>query len=204
MHNFTWDCFCQWIEKMENSKRLIDRLRLDCMVSYVHGLHSDRRKRNILNDFRFRNTTVWSEEEKKEANAVFSGLSSRKQFGNHQLDDSEMDPNQTVARDFKDKDVNNFNATIAHCSKLQRTIKNLFGQRIKPSQRSHNKDLSGNVLANGSHIDILKLNPARGEQNNIERKQHELKTAVLPEIVTVSEDQESSTTAGQAFSKKKI
>ena len=50
---------------LENSKFLIDRLRLQCLYTSVHGMHSNPKQRAIISMYRKRNRTVWSDEELK-------------------------------------------------------------------------------------------------------------------------------------------
>ena len=62
---YSWNTFCSWIKDLENSKFLIDRLRLQCLYTSVHGMHSNPKQRAIISMYRKRNRTVWSDEELK-------------------------------------------------------------------------------------------------------------------------------------------
>ncbi len=52
---------------MERSTKLIDRLRLDAMFTFMHGLRPDKTMGQLFTNFRHRNSTRWSEMEKREA-----------------------------------------------------------------------------------------------------------------------------------------
>ena len=65
--SLAWDSFCKSIQRMDTSKKLIDRLCLDTMYTYMYGLRSNYERGVLFQNFRHRTSTKWSEEEKKEA-----------------------------------------------------------------------------------------------------------------------------------------
>ena len=77
----SWDNFCRRIQKMEESERLIDHLRLEAMFAHVYGFRSNSRKDILMSNFRHRKTTIWNASEKREAASVFA-LHSQSKFRN--------------------------------------------------------------------------------------------------------------------------
>ena len=70
----SWEWFCHHIKSMENSTHAIDRLRLESMLTFIRGFHTDHKKLALMNNFRHRKTTIWSDLEKKEAADMFSSM----------------------------------------------------------------------------------------------------------------------------------
>ena len=75
--SLAWDSFCKSIQRMDTSKKLIDRLRLDTMYTYMYGLRSNYERGVLFQNFRHRTSTKWSEEEKKEAKKLFDSIGIR-------------------------------------------------------------------------------------------------------------------------------
>ena len=75
---FTWDAFCAWVKKLEQSGRLIDRLRLDVLYKNIRGIRTNSTHRNILTSCRNRSRTRWTEKQKNQMEKVF-GESRQKQ-----------------------------------------------------------------------------------------------------------------------------
>ena len=69
-----WDKFCQRIKELETSHFLIDHMRLQAMTTYLTASESNQTKRILLSNWRHRNTTVWSEQEKQEADTLFTSV----------------------------------------------------------------------------------------------------------------------------------
>ena len=71
--DYTWNALCDWIQDMTRSKRLIDRLRLDSMFTYLYGHRTTENDRKLFTDYRMRNRTLWTQSEKDEIKACFPG-----------------------------------------------------------------------------------------------------------------------------------
>ena len=80
----SWETFADQIKEMEASNLLIDRLRLDAMFTYMYGLRSDHRKQMLLTNYRHRDSTKWSELEKKDASNFFASVGTRQHFSKDQ------------------------------------------------------------------------------------------------------------------------
>jgi hypothetical protein len=58
---------------MENSERLIDHLRLKSLYNYVYGLRQPSYvNKQLMENFRFRTATYWTDEEKDRARKKFA------------------------------------------------------------------------------------------------------------------------------------
>ena len=66
-----WDAFCSRIKDMEEANTLINRLRIGAMRTFMHSLPSNYQSRTLLNNFRFRSTTIWSDEERLKATEMY-------------------------------------------------------------------------------------------------------------------------------------
>jgi len=75
-----WETFCEMIEKMEQRDLLIDRLRLRAMTTYFNALPSNYEKMTLLQNFRHRKSTKWSDQEKREAEQIFGASRKHKKF----------------------------------------------------------------------------------------------------------------------------
>ena len=87
-HYLSWESFSARIQTMEETGNLIDRLRLDTMYTFMYGFRSDRRKNVLLSNFRHRNTTKWSDQDKKAAAQMYASIgATNAKFTNDDDDD---------------------------------------------------------------------------------------------------------------------
>ena len=128
---------------------------------------------------------------------------SRKPCGKLQLDHVKYGLNNDEVTIFCDDAVRRSNATIMHCYKLQHTLKNLFGHGHNYSSRTGIQCATFTSSQATRCTNIVKLNPPRGLLNHIEIKQQELKTAMLPDAVSDTEDGSSSIANGHTHTQKK-
>ena len=125
--DFTWEAFAQWIEEMESSPRLIDRLRVNAMHNHIHGFRSKSKHQQVLNDYRARNCTPWTEAELAENKEVFSGFKTYRQdmeepdnFG-----DGEFDP--SVVHSFRKDVVKNVFHETQYCKDQAKAFDSIYG-----------------------------------------------------------------------------
>ena len=70
----SFDAFASRIERMESSRYLIDRMRVSAMSTYLLGFKSNSKTDKLLDNFRHRSTTRWTEQEKKEADSIHRSM----------------------------------------------------------------------------------------------------------------------------------
>ena len=72
---YDWQTFSMWINALEKSDLLIDRLRLGICTNHIQGLSTNSKHRTIMSTYRNRNRTLWSNEEKEEIDSLFPRIS---------------------------------------------------------------------------------------------------------------------------------
>jgi hypothetical protein len=68
------------IEQMEKSPRLIDRMRVEAMTTYIQGFRSNSKKDKLLDNFRHRCTTRWTDAERKESDVIHRNMGMSSKF----------------------------------------------------------------------------------------------------------------------------
>ena len=118
--SFTWDTFCATIELMEQSPLLIDRLRLAHMFRSIDGVPSNYKMRTLLDNYRRRSATWWTEEERQEASTMF-GVGARAR-----CEDDETLEMSEIDKIYSDKTIKDTLHENRFCSDQLRTIKSMF------------------------------------------------------------------------------
>jgi hypothetical protein len=57
----SFESLSERIEKMEKSPRLVDRMRDEAMMTYICGFRTNSKKHKLLDNFRHRCTTRWTD-----------------------------------------------------------------------------------------------------------------------------------------------
>ena len=60
-----WNALCDFVNELEQSNWLIDKLRLDALFNAIYGLKTTNENKIMMTKYRGRNRTLWSEEEQK-------------------------------------------------------------------------------------------------------------------------------------------
>ena len=72
-HYLSWDNFATTMKHMESSGRIIDKLRSKALLNYVYGLRqSSYANKQLMENFRFRTATYWTDEERQQAKKKFA------------------------------------------------------------------------------------------------------------------------------------
>ena len=68
----TWKGLTSWVKELTKRDTWIDRLRLKALFAYAHGIDTPAGTHVLLNLYRGRNRTLWTDEEKEEAERLFA------------------------------------------------------------------------------------------------------------------------------------
>jgi len=123
--DFTWAALCKWVESMEHSIRLVDRLRVAAMFNHIYGFRSKSEHSDVLNAYRMRARTLWSEEKKAENKAVYSGFRTYRQ----DLQDAEEggdDFGGSTTHVFRAQDLTDMYKELKYCSDQMETLNFVF------------------------------------------------------------------------------
>ena len=170
----SWETFANRIKEMEASNLLIDCLRLDAMFTYIYGLRSDHRKQMLLTNYRHRDSTKWSELEKKDASNFFASVGTRQCFSKDQDADDVHD--QLAMKAFSTIKTNEMYRKIKFCGVQSDTLDFIFSNKTDSSTRT-----SSNATTN--HDQLL-----RGDVSNASTREiaSNLKAAPLPQTSSSS------------------
>ena len=86
----SWDTLGSRVQLMTASDKLIDRLRLDTMFTHMAGFQSNHQKDILLTNYCHRDSTKWSDAEKKEAANLWANHHTKHRAGNDTVDDSDL------------------------------------------------------------------------------------------------------------------
>ena len=159
-HAITWETFCSKIQAMESSEFMIDKLRLDAMMTFILGFHSDYRKRIMFSNFRHRNTTQWTDMERKEATKVFAALGLRKRSFINEEDVEAMIEGKLTTEYFSPLKVKQFRSEHNFCRHQSRCLSKLFAVDAKRSGSQQNLNSVSAVDAlEAKHRSVLHMGP---------------------------------------------
>ena len=120
---FTWEALCSWVEAMEGSSRLVDRLRVRAMFNHIYGFRSKSKHSEVLNAYRMRKRTVWSEEQKVENREVYSGFRTYRQ---DLRESNEEDFGGSTCHVFRTQDVTEMSQEVHYCSEQMKSLNHIF------------------------------------------------------------------------------
>jgi hypothetical protein len=131
----SWSNFARRIKDMEFSGLLIDRQRLHCMQNYIYQFKQNNyANKQLMENYRFRNATYWTEEEKEKANKKFAQEyhATTTIFDTdteHNATDMENEKNIQNGIKFSSSQIKNALNETNYCAIQNATIMNLFGTR---------------------------------------------------------------------------
>ena len=103
---------------MEKSEFLIDKNRLQQINHFRYGFKSDIKNDTLLKNFRFRNATVWSEEEKKESKQFYDSIGHL----NQQFNELNHDEVLVERKEYTTKQIKDFLLEDGHCVSQEREL----------------------------------------------------------------------------------
>jgi hypothetical protein len=83
---------------MEKNPRLIDRMRVEAMMTYVCGFRTDSKKHKLLDNLRHRCTTRWTDDERREYDNIHRNMGVTSKF--HGFMDAEVQEDSRVLMEF--------------------------------------------------------------------------------------------------------
>ena len=150
----SWEWFCQQIKSMEQKGQpVLNYRRLSAMKNFIYGFYSNSRTRVLLNNFRHRNSTKWSQAEKKEAANLFKSLGKngkQRQFSKNEEEDSLFDLFATKA--FSTASQRNILNEASFALLQQQTVQKLFDIQCVPHMRSFCKNNISEETANSKNL----------------------------------------------------
>jgi hypothetical protein len=150
--DFTWDALCTWVQSMESSPRLVDRLRVAAMFNHIYGFRSKSEHSNVLNAYRMRERTMWSDEQKAENKEIYSGFKTYRQ-DMKETDEAGDDMGGSTCHVFRTQDVTEVYKELRYCSEQMQTINFVF-QNIGEGGSSEYTQAEHSVIALGSATDV--------------------------------------------------
>ncbi len=124
--DFTWEALCSWIEAMEHSPRLVDRLRVMAMFNHIYGFRSKSQHQKVLNAYRMRKRTLWSEEQKAENKEMYSGFQTYRQDMEEADADGDGEFGGSSCHVFRTQDVTEVYKEVRYCSEQTKTLNSVF------------------------------------------------------------------------------
>ena len=120
---YAWDALCAWVKQIEQSEYLIDRMRLDAMLTNMYGMRSQSKHRTIMSAYRFRDRTMWTEAEREEIEAVYPRYldSNQEHADGHQELEALIDQQMNTAL-FSPYQIKNFCQEIDYCRHQEKTL----------------------------------------------------------------------------------
>jgi hypothetical protein len=115
----SWEKFCKRVEMMEKSDLLIDMNRLQQINHFRYGFRSDFKNDALLKNFRFRNATVWSEEEKKESKQFYDSIGHLQQ----QFNELHQDEILVERKHFTTRQIKDFVMEDKYCNSQQNELR---------------------------------------------------------------------------------
>ena len=191
--DLSWTSFCSTIEKMENSKLLIDRIRLQTMFTFIHGFQTNYTNRVLLSNFRHRQTTRWSEEEQIEASNLYNSIGCNgngKKFNNDEDEDFYLD--QDAIKFFGTAAQRYISTESAFQKNQMQSINTIFNY----SSILHTaKNSSNNVTFSNDQVCILHVvNSSKLQKHSINSINRLTKSIQDANLHTQSSTQENTTT----------
>ena len=150
----SWDNFAARIQKMETSGLLIDRLRLEAMFTKIKGFRSNFKKAQMFTNFRHRNSTIWSAQQRKEATMLYASIGQHCQQSKFAKEgNDELLLNRMITTVFGKKAIKQAQATLNHCKTQVRVTKSLLQNTIPPTPEStNNTPLSCHFLLESDNV----------------------------------------------------
>lgn len=121
--DFTWEALSCWVEEMEASPRLIDRLRLDAMFNNMAGFRSKSKHQSIVSAYRTRNRTIWTEAQRAEDKELFSGFKTCRQA----LMEEDEEDNGANHHVFRQNDISQLYQELKYCREQSTALDSVYG-----------------------------------------------------------------------------
>jgi hypothetical protein len=96
--SLSFESLSERIEQMEKSPRLIDRMRLEAMMTYICGFRTDSKKHKLLDNFRHKCTTRWTDDERRESDNIHRNMGVASKF--QESTDAEVQEDSRVLMEF--------------------------------------------------------------------------------------------------------
>ena len=61
---YRYSDYCQWIQHLNNDSSILSKLRLRAMYTHLHGMDSHFASKQLAAEYRGRNRTLWSDDER--------------------------------------------------------------------------------------------------------------------------------------------
>jgi hypothetical protein len=201
---YHWETFCEWVQKLEQSTLMVDKLRLDNMLSIVYGLRTKTKDRKLLGDYRYRNRTKWTEEEKNEIRSIYPKPSKHGYRADKDFDELE----HLAMRVFTPYEQQSVFKELSYCRKQTETLQDVFGlsflDELKTKElmslRPHNNEESS-TDSNAKNDSGMSPGPVvlNSEEHSILSKANDIMKIQLqmqqPAQETAQQTQESSSNA---------
>ena len=142
--DFSWDALCGWVKDMEQSERVVDKLRLDAMYNDIYGFRSKSKHQTLLSAYRSRKATVWTEEQLAENKELFSNFKTYRQdmlspddFGAEEYDAS--------MHSYRPHDVAKVYQEEHYCREQKNALDSLYGE-FQPQEDADSSAESGATM----------------------------------------------------------
>ena len=191
---FTWEALCSWVEAMEQSPRLIDRLRVAAMFNHMYGFRSKSDHQEVLKMYRMRKRTMWSQKEKEENREVYSGLQTpRQDLVKSSLDEFDDDWDGCSSHVFRTQDVRDVLKELQYGSSQKAALDFVFKPLLANAERGTKESGSPSDFPPVDHT-ILGVS----DKDDIKETWRALKNAKPPNKKPQCEesDEESDVTSG--------
>jgi hypothetical protein len=114
----------------EHSYLLINCLRLDAMITFMTSMQSNYLKRTLINNYQFRDTDVWNDEERAEAETLFNSIGAGKKLSRSDAFDVE---DLFSTKYFSSKDINDQTSEIKFGNLQMNSVATIFASTVEPS-----------------------------------------------------------------------
>jgi len=123
--DFTWEALCGWVQSMEASPRLVDHMRVAAMFNHIYGFRSKSKHSEVLNMYRMRKRTLWSEEQKAENRELYSGFKTYRQ-DMKEADEVGDEFGGCSSHVFRTQDVTEVYKEVRYCSEQMKALDFIF------------------------------------------------------------------------------
>ncbi len=180
--DISWEAFCTKIQEMECSPKAIDHVRLEALMMHLTGMECNHVKRILLNNYRHRNSTRWTEEEKQEADLLYRSIGDHKKRSKDGINIEDY-LNERV---FTSTVLNNNRREDAFRNKQMAAIRTLFPTPENPCRNSTSGE------CNSPAYPIDKVLHARPQPSQLEASSRALRTQVV-DVSKVADDIRTAT-----------
>ena len=137
--DFSWEALCQWVEEMEQSSRVVDKMRLDAMYNDIYGFRSKSRHQKVLSDYRSRNRRMWTKEELAENKELFASFKTYRQDMMGEEDPANDQYNASTIRAYRPADVTKVYQEVQYCREQKNALDSIYGS-FHPTASPHSQE----------------------------------------------------------------